>query len=156
MIWLYLSLISGTELQVEIMGEFYEARVLSGPPVLTQPLRNKWTQDYFYLFILTIDRESSPAILGIFSVDTDNVLQRCHQRLRYIMSHIIKWLWEDQKGQRGHSTTKDRILPFFFCQGEMVQEALSGDGGEKDEEGAGCKTIFPIWSIFKNSIWKYF
>ena len=38
----------------------------------------------------------------------------------------------------------------------VVQEALSGGGGDKGEEGAGCKSIFPIWSIFWNSIWKYF
>ena len=31
----------GTELQVEIMGEMREARVLSGPPVMTQPVREK-------------------------------------------------------------------------------------------------------------------
>jgi len=33
--------VPGTELQVEIMGEMREARVLSGPPVLTQPVRDK-------------------------------------------------------------------------------------------------------------------
>ena len=32
----------------------------------------------------------------------------------------------------------------FCCQGEVVQEALSGGGGEKGEKGAGCKTTFPI------------
>ena len=40
----------------------------------------------------------------------------------------------------------------FFCQGEVVQGALLGGGGEKGEEGAGCKTIFPIRSVFSNSI----
>ena len=29
--------IPGTELQVEVMGELKEAKVLDGPPVLTQP-----------------------------------------------------------------------------------------------------------------------
>ena len=32
--------IPGTELQVEVMGELKEAKVLDGPPVLTQPVRD--------------------------------------------------------------------------------------------------------------------
>ena len=32
--------IPGTELQVEVMGELKKAKVLDGPPVLTQPVRD--------------------------------------------------------------------------------------------------------------------
>ena len=37
----------------------------------------------------------------------------------------------------------------FFCQGAVVQETFSGGGGKSRDEGAGCKPIFPICSIFK-------
>ena len=30
----------------------------------------------------------------------------------------------------------------FFLPGGVVQEALSGGGGDKGKEGAGCKNIF--------------
>ena len=32
--------IPGTELKVEVMGELKDAKVLDGPPVLTQPVRD--------------------------------------------------------------------------------------------------------------------
>ena len=32
--------IPGTEIQVEVMGELRNAKVLEGPPVLTQPMRD--------------------------------------------------------------------------------------------------------------------
>ena len=77
-------------------------------------------------FILTIDRENSPAILGISLVEIDNVLQRCHQRLNPCLDlriiEIKSWFHEPHnkmimkrwKGQRGHSTTKrTEFCPFL-------------------------------------------